>query len=423
MRSDLRLAVNLALALFGVGMVLGWIGLGPTPGAEAWRFLSYPARSLSVGPYAALLATVFFCAVSDRRAAGTAGVAGLAGAAVHLGLYGVPRLEGLAGMERIYHVLTVALWLGAASVVVLGWLALRGDADARRTARAALAGCLFIALWSAFATTYLQATIALHPTTFDAMLYRFEATLGFQAAPLAARAVAGAPAVGEVLDALYDYQTFGYAALYGLTLRRRAEPAVNLLFVWALGATCAFAAYHVLPAAGPRHLLGARFPDDLPPLAAVPDARTAVQPWPRDAIPALHVGWAIVFWAYARATRWRRIAPACLVALALTVVAALARGEHYLIDLVVTAPFVAAVLTASLRRVSWREPRKRRAVLAGFAVWIAWILALRFGLRVFEAVPGLTWLAIAATLYLCVALYRTFFRLAGGVTHEPAPPG
>ena len=275
--------------------------------------------------------------------------------------------------------------------------------------RGACSSCL----WSAFLTSYLQSTITLHPTTFDALLYRFDATLGFQAAPLAARALAGAPAARDLLDSIYDYQTFGYAALYGITLRRRAEPATNLLLVWAVGAACAFAAYHLLPAAGPRYLLGERFPDNLPPLDAVPDARTAVPPWPRDAIPALHVGWAIVFWAYARVVGWRWIARACLAALALIVLAALARGEHYLVDVVVTVPFVAAVLTACLRKVSWRDPRKRLVVASGFGVWLAWIVALRFGVKGFESVPGLAWLALAATLLYSAWLYRVFFRLAG----------
>jgi hypothetical protein len=410
MRSDLHLALYIALALFGAATALGWSGLGPTPAGEIARHLRYPMLPLSVGPFAALFATLFFCAIADRRAAAAVGAAGIAAGVAHLALFGVPRIEGI---ERVYHVLAFALWLGVASLLALVWRAVRGaDADARRIARDALLGCAFILLWSAFLNTFLQATIELHPATYDAVLYRFEATLGFQPAAFAARALAGVPALGDGLDALYDYQTFGFAALYGLTLRRRAEPPVNLLLVWAVGAACAFAAFHALPAAGPRYLLGARFPLDLPPLAAVPEGRTAVQPWPRDGIPALHVGWAIVFWAYARASGWRRIARACAAVLALAVVTALARGEHYLVDLVVTAPFAAAVLMASLRKVPWAEPDKRRAVLAGFAAWLAWILALRYGLKAFEAVPGLAWLAIAATLALGVVLYRTFFRRA-----------
>jgi hypothetical protein len=179
-----------------------------------------------------------------------------------------------------------------------------------------------------------------------------------------------------------------------------------------VGAACAFAAYHLLPAAGPRYLLGERFPGDLPPLNAVPDARTAVPPWPRDAIPALHVGWAIVFWAYARVVGWPWIARLCLAALVLVAAAALARGEHSLVDLVVTLPFVAAVLAMSLRRVSWRDAHKRLVVAAGTGLWLAWIVALRLGVKVFELAPGLAWVAIAATLVCSAWLYRTLFRLA-----------
>lgn len=410
MRSDLRLALYTALALFAVATALGALGLGPTPAAEIVRHLRYPLLSLSVGPFAALFATVFFCAIADRRAAASVGAAGVAAAVAHLALFGVPQLEGI---EPAYFVLTFALWLGVASLAALAWRALRGaDGDTRRTARAALAGCLFILLWCAFLNTFLQATIELHPRTYDAMLYRFEATLGFQAAPFVARRTAGAPAAAGLLEAVYDYLTFGFAALYGLTLRRRAHPPVNLLLAWAVGGACAFIAYHLLPASGPRYLLGALFPDRLPPLEAVRATPSTVMPWPRTAMPAMHAGWALILWAYARLLGWRWIERACLAVLALTLAAALAKGEHYLIDLVVAAPFSAAVLATSLRKVSWTEPRKRRIVLAGFGAWLAWILALRYGLQAFESVPGLAWLAIAATLWLGAALYGTLFRIA-----------
>jgi hypothetical protein len=75
-------------------------------------------------------------------------------------------------------------------------------------------------------------------------------------------------------------------------------------------------------------------------------------------------------------------------------------------------PFVAAVLTACLRKVSWRDPRKRLVVVSGFGVWLAWIVALRLGLKGFESVPALAWIAIAATLASSVWLYRVFFQLA-----------
>ena len=418
MHSDLRLALKIALGLFGAGMVIGWIGLGPTPVAQILGHLRSESLPLSVGPFAVFFAAVFFCAVTERRALLMVAAAGLVAGVAHLALHGVPPLQG---MTALYYVVLFGLWLGIASLAALAWLAWRGaDADARRTARDALAGCLFIALWSAFLYSYLQATVVLHPTTFDAPLHRFDATLGFQASPLAARWVAGAPPVAGLLDLVYEYLALGYAALYGLTLRRRGNPPVNLLLVWALGGVCGFIAYHLLPAAGPRYLFGALFPNSLPPVEAVPATPTIVMPSPRNAMPSLHTGWAIILWAYARLFGSRWIERACLAGLALTLAATLAKGEHYLIDLVVAMPFIAAVLTASLRKVSWDDPRKRLAVVSGFGVWLAWIVALRFGLKAFESVPGLAWLAVAATVYHGASLYRTFFRLARGVAEAPA---
>ena len=418
MRSDLRLAVGIALGLFGLGMVIGWVGLAPSPLDEILRHFRVEHLAPSVGPFALFFFIMLVCAVRDRRTLTAVVAAGALAGAAHLALHPAPPT---AGPWWLYCIVAFGLWLGLASLVAFYWIGWRGaDTENRRTARDALLGGLFIVLWSAFVFTYLRTTLALHPATFDAMLYRFDGTLGFQPSAVVAKWATGLPPTLDVLEAVYECMAFGYAVVYGLTLRRRVQPPINLMLIWAVGGMLGFLAYHLYPAAGPRYLFGASFPHALPPVEAVPSAPTIVVPTPRNAMPSLHVGWLIILWVYARLLGSRWIDRACALVLGLTVLATLAKGEHYLIDLVVAVPFFAAVLAISLRSVPWDDPRKRGVVAAGLGLWFAWIVALRFGLGVFEAVPGLSWVAIAGTLYWGVLLYRSFFGLARGVAEASA---
>jgi predicted membrane-bound spermidine synthase len=296
--------------------------------------------------------------------------------------------------------------------VVLGWQAWRlTDPDERAAARAALAGCAFFSLWGSCVVTYLYSTVVMHPATYDAVLYRFDQTLGFQPSAVAARIANALPPTTTVLMWVYGYTAVFYAVVYGVTLRRRARPPLNMLYIWALSGL-GFLAYQFYPAAGPIYAFGGDFPDALPPADSVPASLAVVQPAPRNAMPSLHGGWTLALWAYSRLLGVRWLERGCLVVLVLTLAATLARGEHYVIDLVVAVPFVAALLAAGLRTVSWRDPVKRGIVVWGAGLWLAWIVALRGGLWAFEALPGLSWVTMLATVGYGVVLFRRFFALA-----------
>jgi hypothetical protein len=65
---DLRLALAIALGLSAFGMLIGWLGLGPTPLGEIRRHLASPSLPLAIGPFAVFFATLFFCAIDQRTA-------------------------------------------------------------------------------------------------------------------------------------------------------------------------------------------------------------------------------------------------------------------------------------------------------------------------------------------------------------------
>jgi len=419
MISTRLIALAIGFCTFAFGMVIGWVGLGPTPLQDLVnRVLQDPAAGTSLGAFAIFFFAVFVFAVRDVRTVALVVVAGLASGVAYLLLGAAP---GQGAMPMRTWAFGVGLWLGAASLAALAWRARRSaDLHERSNARAALIACLFIVLSGSCPATYLHATILLHPTAFDGVLYRFDGTLGFQASAVAARAAAAAPPTLVVLDFVYDYVGLWFAAVFGLTLRRRANPPVDLLYLWAL-CGLGFIAYQFYPASGPAYAFGNAFPNALPAPAQVLGEAGLVTPAPRNAMPSMHTAWVMVLWAYSRLLGVKWVERGCVAVLALTLAATLAKGEHYLIDLVVALPFAAALLAASLRAVPWHDSSKRRIVFTGLGLWLAWIVALRFALPLFESVPGLSWLAVIATLYCGALLHRRFFALAHGVPSVAEP--
>ena len=66
--------------------------------------------------------------------------------------------------------------------------------------------------------------------------------------------------------------------------------------------------------------------------------------------------------------------------------------EHYLIDLIVSVPFALAVQSVFSGWLPLTSGTRWICPTAGLGVTVAWIVLLRFGIRVFEAIPLLSWL-------------------------------
>src|SRR5205807_3710022 len=110
-------------------------------------------------------------------------------------------------------------------------------------------------------------------------------------------------------------------------------------------------------------------------------------PLPRNAMPSLHMAWAVLLWF-----NCRPLSPAArglaVTYVALTVIDTLGTGEHYLVDLAVALPFSVAV------QALWARVRgdTRYAVLAGGAsLTLIWLVALRYGTRFFLLSPAVPW--------------------------------
>ena len=271
---------------------------------------------------------------------------------------------------------------------------------------------MFVLVYIPFPGIFLQLTAALHPTTYDVMLYHFDATLGFQPSAVLALVTNVIPGMPELLKFAYTVMPVGFAVLYSAQLGLERPPKVNLLALWLLsGVAAGLLAYHAFPAAGPRYVFGESYYLAMDSYAQLPFAKTmVVQPVPRNAMPSMHVGWALLMWLNACliGNRWLRAAFALL--LGLNVLATLGLGHHYLIDLVVTVPFCLAFQAACLRRLAWNHRDRLTMIGLGLALWIAWLLALRFGIEAFRGIPFLSWIAMAATIAASAFAYRRLLR-------------
>jgi hypothetical protein len=147
-------------------------------------------------------------------------------------------------------------------------------------------------------------------------------------------------------------------------------------------------AYRLLPACGPVYLLGSEcFTGEVPASCAAVSAADlrpiGLNPsFPRNAMPSLHVGWALLVYCVWRASRWHWVALAYLI---LTALATLAGGEHYLVDLVAACPYALAMWAICCPRV-W-SPQRVLTIVGSVLALLLWIAIIRFS-------PELLWSSI-----------------------------
>jgi hypothetical protein len=239
------------------------------------------------------------------------------------------------------------------------------------------------------------------PKTYDLFLYAFDSSLGFEASFALGQFFRSHVWIAYPSAVAYNYLPIGLGALRAFQLRE-STPGIDVRLIYAALGAAGFCLYAICPAAGPVHCFSA-FPDNQPATIRFPLELIPVPPVPRNAMPSLHVGWALLVfansWSRAR-SRW--IVPGAALFLALTAFATLGSGEHYLIDLIVSVPLTLAVQAGFAASGSLR----RFAVLTGSALTIGWMIALRTGALVTpHSSPVLPWALVLATLIISLLLY------------------
>ena len=120
-------------------------------------------------------------------------------------------------------------------------------------------------------------------------------------------------------------------------------------------------------------------------------------------MPSLHFGAMLVLLWNSRAWRWPGRAVAIGFAAAMAF-ATMALGQHYLIDLVVAFPFIAAIQAAWTTAVPLRSPCRYLPLIGGAALVAVWLLALRFAVPIFLQIAWLPWVSVGSTVGIAAGL-------------------
>jgi len=278
---------------------------------------------------------------------------------------------------------------------------------------------LFVASeWSA--TSLLDITEKLHPKTFDLFLYSFDSSLRVQVSFLVGQFLWKFLWVRAAALAIYIALPLPLALVYASQLRRQKQKALTVMLAFLATGPLGVFFYNVLPACGPVHLFGGAFP--MHPLSTADAMRLNIAPvimgGARNAIPSLHMTWVLLVWWNSRGlARWVRAIAALFVAL--TVLATLGTGEHYLIDLVVAFPFSLMVQALCSYSMPFCEGERRTAFLFGTLVTLAWLALLSFAVRIFWISPLLPWTVVIATAGSSIYLWRRL--LQAGSQQKPVP--
>jgi hypothetical protein len=171
--------------------------------------------------------------------------------------------------------------------------------------------------------------------------------------------------------------------------------------------------YNVVPGTGPIYAFGQDFPWKALPYRDLPrfvlGKMIIPTTIPRNAMPSLHVGWAVLLvWNSRKFPVALR--SAILIFLIFTVFATLGSGQHYLVDLIGSLPFALTVQAGAFlvfRNESVASKSQLvTAALAGLTLTLAWLAVVRFGVEIALKTPIIPWTLVLATASAALWLRR-----------------
>jgi hypothetical protein len=285
------------------------------------------------------------------------------------------------------------LGLAGAVIVAVRWFQLR-----REVPRWTLAPAVLCVVYVFFRAWVFGRQLTGSSYTYDLYTLNADLSFGFNPSLWCNRWVERF-GLYPMVSVVYESLVLVIAATYASSLGHRGQPA-RVLAVMILAGLVAIPAYRLLPACGPVYLLGSECflgeipascatvsPADLHPVALD-------QTFPRNAMPSLHVGWALLVYWMCRTLRWRWRSLA-LAYLVVTALATLAGGEHYLVDLVAAFPFALALWALCCPPVS--SPDRVLTILGSVLGLLSWVAIIRF-------FPGLLWSSVVLPWMLSAVL-------------------
>lgn len=309
--------------------------------------------------------------------------------------------------------------LGVTSLGVILYKSFSGDINTDDN-RSLLIGSTCIYLVALNIECYLQLTSAAHPLVYDPSALKFDLSLGADFSSYMAVVIDTNPFLHKLVSAGYMFVPYGFSILFGLYVAAPEKAPANILKIILTSMFFAFSFYHITPAAGPKHAFSYLFPLDMPAAEALKAGFGYILPAPRNAIPSMHIGWAFIMWLISLNYRFIiRLAFGLL--LILNIMATLGLGEHYLVDLIVAVPFMLFVFAISRKPLIKDEKRRAHAFFTGLVLTILWCVYLRTGNDFFNVIPGMSWLLVLATIFICYRLFTAILFANPGYREYPSP--
>lgn len=300
----------------------------------------------------------------------------------------------------------VAAWfsfLGVGSLLVMGIRAVWSEGDDRKLLLLAFLPALLFSASEYFAWDFLVWTEKAHPRTLDLYLLSFDYSLYVQFSFLVGQAFQKWAWLRMSGIIFYLGLPILIALIYAGQLIRVREKSLAAMAAFLIAGPIGILFFNLFPALGPVHVFGRDFPWH--PLTFSQASRLFLEPikvaGPRNAIPSLHLAWALLVWWYSRGLSWweRAVALAFLI---FTALATLGTGEHYVVDLIVAHPYALMIMGTCAYSLAWKDPRRVFAFSFGLLVTLGWLAALRYANRLFWFSPVIPWTLCATTVALTI---------------------
>ena len=245
--------------------------------------------------------------------------------------------------------------------------------------------------------------------TYDLYAYAFDGSFGTELSFVLGRLIHGKVAPTEVVVIIYELVVVAIAAFYAAFMHRRERPLWELMELLFGASLLGYVFYMVFPATGPGYVF-ALFPMDALSIDQIrqltPQSIPISMHFPRNAVPSLHLTWALLIWWNARSLpRWAQLLAGFFVLG--TAFSAMAIGEHYLFDLIVALPFALLVQSLMIRTVRFTSRERWLPAAFGLSVFLVWLAIGRFGLPLLLVNRLLPWaLAILSSAICLVWAFR-----------------
>lgn len=305
---------------------------------------------------------------------------------------------------------------GLAGLLLLVLRFLWSEGAARATAYGLLAAAASMVFFVFSAQRILSLANLLYSKTFDLYLFAADGSFRWQPNYALCRATVHFPIFGIIVKLAYVSLPFVMAVIYAMRIPKNTKrPSWDMITLFLLTGLAGSVLYNVLPGTGPVYAFHGFFPWQSLPYESLQRLRleriSVPLDVPRNAIPSLHIAWAILLWWNSRrlSLAMRVFTGAYFV---LTIISTLATGEHYLVDVIAGIPFalcVQAIVSPENRALKW-APRARISLL-GLGLTLIWMLLIRFETRWLFISPIVPWVLLAFTLGSVAFLNR---KLAEG---------